>query len=272
MTDSECLVYVDSSSRGEWAVTAAAQLVPNVVPRAMLLATKEDVAAAPDLLVKAAAALPPGSTRQLVLPGPAERAVQEAASRVRYALVVVPPAGRKAIARLIKGSRVATVVREVKASVLVARRPPPAFRRLLLAVGGGVHSAATALGAIEVAKALGADLHVLHVDSGVELPSELPWTLKRPPSEKVAQRIDRAASLDGVKKALDAAGYGASIRTRNGTIVGEVLAEVEEGAHDLLVLGAHRAAGAARWVLDDVTEQILLGCPVSILVIRAPEP
>ena len=59
-----------------------------------------------------------------------------------YGLVIVPPAGRNALTRMLKGSRVATVVRSVKASVLVARRPPQRVRTILAAISGGDPSAA----------------------------------------------------------------------------------------------------------------------------------
>lgn len=270
----EILVYVDPSQRGEWAIGAAAQLVPALFTRLVLLATVDDVKDDPALLSRAKEAFAGKAReiREVVRPGPAERAVKEECERSRFALVVVPPAGRKAIARLLKGSRVATVVRQVKSSVLVARRPPPRFRRIVLAVGGGVHSLATALGAIEVAKALSAELEVLHVDSSVELPAELPWVEKRIPNPAITARSERETTLEGVKEALAANGFTRPLRLRRGMIVNEVLAEIEEHADDLLVLGAHRAAGAETWMLDDVTEQILLSSPISILVIRAPEP
>lgn len=270
----EILVYVDPSSRGEWAISAAAQLVPGLFRKVALLVTQDDAKSDPELPRRARAAFEgrADSIREVVRPGPAERAVKDECEHGRYALVVVPPAGRKAIARLLKGSRVATVVRQVKSSVLVARRPPPRFRRIVLAVGGGVHSLATALGAIEVAKALDADLEVLHVDSTVELPAELPWVEKRAPNPAITARSDRETTLERVKGALAAAGFTRPLRLRRGMIVNEVLAEIEEHADDLLVLGAHRAAGAETWMLDDVTEQILLSSPISILVIRAPEP
>lgn len=270
----EILVYVDPSQRGEWALRAAEQLVPVPFRGVVLLATKEDTKSDPKLLERARAGFEGRveSLREVIGVGPAERAVKEECERSRYGLIVVPPAGRKAIARLIKGSRVATVVRSVKSSVLVARRPPAKFGRVLLAVGGGVHSIATALGAIEVAKALNAELTVMHVDSSVELPSDLPWIEKRAPNPVITARSERDATLDRVREAMLAAGYREPLRMRRGMIVSEVMAEIEESAHDLLILGAHRAIGTETWMLDDVTEQILLSSPVSILVIRAPEP
>jgi nucleotide-binding universal stress UspA family protein len=275
MTEShaEILVYVDPSQRGEWAIGAALPLVPKLCSKVALLATAEDLKADPQILVRARARFEGRATvREIVEPGPAEKAVLTASERGRFTLLVVPPAGRKALARLIKGSRVATVVRQVRSTVLIARRPPQVFKRLVVAIGGGVHSVATAMGAAEVATALSAHLEALHVDSSVELPPDIPWVEKREPSARFAQRNEKDATLAEVAQVLASRGFPRPLRVRRGMIVEEVLAEVEEMADDLLILGAHRAAGADRWMLDDVTEQILLRCPISILVIRAPEP
>ena len=56
---------------------------------------------------------------------------------------------------------------------------------------------------------------------------------------------------------------------REGLVVDEVIAEVEQGAFDLLVVGAppERDRG---WGREDTTERLLLACPTSTLVVRAP--
>src|SRR6266545_2470582 len=117
-----------------------------------LVATAEDVQAHPGLLGQARARLgAAGSIGECVLPGPAERAVVAATQARRYDLLVVPPAGRGAIARMLKGSRVATVVRSVRAPVLVARRPPARLERILAAVSGGAATDAVVAAAAELA-------------------------------------------------------------------------------------------------------------------------
>lgn len=268
MPTPEILVYVDPSSRGEWALQAGALLVPALAGRVALLATEEDARADPQLLGRARAFFEgrAESVRAVSRRGPAERAVLEESLAARYLAIVVPPAGRRALARLLRGSRVATVVRQVRSTVLVARRPPERVRRVLLAVAGGPHSPLTARGAAEVARALGAELAAVHVQSGVELPAHLPLVGRRAPGEVEAD------PLAAVQSALAEAKVPVRIHVREGLVVDELLAEIEEKAHDLLVIGAHRAEGVDRFVLDDVTERILLQCPIPILVIRPPEP
>ena len=47
-------------------------------------------------------------------------------------------------------------------------------------------------------------------------------------------------------------------------------AEVDSGAHHLLVIGAQGEAPPGPWAPEDLTERILLGSAVSILVVREP--
>ena len=94
------------------------------------------------------------------------------AEATAYGLVVVPPAGRNAWQRMIKGSRVATVVREVHCPVLVARRPPPQLDRILAAVSGGAATEEVVAAAAELARGLNGHVDYLHVTSEVALPFE----------------------------------------------------------------------------------------------------
>ena len=169
----DCLVYVDPSQRGEWVLTLAAQLPRDYASRMVLLATAEDEALAPGLLARAGARLAVTgafSWNDRAPAGPAERAILEESTAHSYGLVIVPPAGRNALARMLKGSRVATVVRSVKASVLVARRPPARIGRMLVAVSGGAASEAVVEAALRLESATGARATFLHVASEVALP------------------------------------------------------------------------------------------------------
>jgi nucleotide-binding universal stress UspA family protein len=100
-----CLVYVDASPRGEWALTMAQGLPAALADPLTLVATIEDLAATPGLLDAARRRLEAAGRRvhALSAAGPAERALVDLASRQSYTLVVVPPAGRRARARRFRG-------------------------------------------------------------------------------------------------------------------------------------------------------------------------
>jgi nucleotide-binding universal stress UspA family protein len=266
--DASCLVYVDPSPRGDWALSLAAQLPGRERRRFDLLATREDLRAQAGLLDAAARRLAGArEVRSLVRPGPPRRAiVQQAEADAGYGLVVLPPAGRNAWQHMIKGSRIATVVRAVHVPVLVARRPPPQLERILAAVSGGAASEAVAAAAAGLARDLGGLVDYLHVTSEVTLPyapQEAPATPTPglPPD-----------ALHAALAALARAGGTGALVVREGLVVEVILDAFRTGAHDLLVVGASAARERARLGREDVTRRLVLGCPGSTLVVPAPSP
>jgi nucleotide-binding universal stress UspA family protein len=253
----DVLVYVDPLPRGDWALTVAAQLSSGWARSVHLLATSEDVATDVSLLVRARKHLAPGAAvTESSRPGPAEHAVVLEASARHYDLVLVPPAGRGAIARMLKGSRVATVVRRLRTPVLVARRPPARIERVLAALSGRDSSAPVIDAALDWERHAGARASFLHVRPEVAVPLGVGAGTEEPPGK---------AELEAARAALRARAREADLRERDGLVVEEVLDEYEVGAHHLLVIGARgEEAGFGH---EDVTERLLLRCPGSTLIV-----
>jgi nucleotide-binding universal stress UspA family protein len=257
----EALVYVDPTPRGDWALALARQLPAPLAARLHLLATREDLAREPGLLERARAAVAREGVAIRVgsRPGPAERAVVAEARDAPYGLLVVPPAGRGAVRRMLQGSRVATVVRSVRAPVLVARRPPPRIQRILAALSGGGPTSAVAAAASGLAARWGAAVTYLHVASEVALPFH--------PARSRAPQAPARDPVEACRAALAEAAPGGELLLHEGLVVEEVLEVLERGDHDLLVLGASAAERSGALGPEDVTERLLLGCPVSTLVV-----
>ena len=258
----ETLVYVDPSPRGEWALALLALLPPERRREVCLVATAEDHEAHPGLTDRARDRLQQAGAERVrvqVAPGPAERAVADAARASGFDLLVVPPAGRNALQRMLKGSRVASVVRSVRAPVLVARRPPARLERILAAVSGHASTQVVAAAAAELGLALQARVTYVHVASEVLLPYG-PGQLS----------LDQeSAPLQRLRERLRAAGHEAELLLRAGLTVDEVLEEFESGAHQLLVLGGQGEPAESAWAREDVTERLLLRCPGSTLIVPA---
>jgi nucleotide-binding universal stress UspA family protein len=266
----DCLVYVDPSPRGDWALSLAALLPAREKRSFSLLATAEDAAARKDLLEGAARRLAGArSLQQVVRPGPPRVAVVAEAEEGTYGLVIVPPAGRNALQRMLKGSRVATVVRGVHAPVLVARRPPPRLERILAAVSGGEATEAVVAAAAEMASGLNGHVDYLHVASEVALPYEPHDARPEAPEAAVVAPPD---ALHAAQAALARAGGTGSLVVREGLVVDEVLDAFEAGHYDLLVVGASSQATHPRLGRENVTQRIVLGCPGSTLVVPGARP
>ena len=244
------LVYLDPSPRGEWALVAAQLLPPAWLTQLRLLATEEDLASDPKLFLKARARFAGAIVVEAVRPGPAERAVVAEAQVGNLDLIVVPPAGRGAIARMLRGSRVATVVRAVRAPVLVARRPPQRLDRVLGAISGGESTTRVLDAALRWEEQAGAHATFVHVSSTVALPAH-------------ASDVEGGRAV--VEAALRARGVASRLLVREGLVVDELLDAFETGAHQLLVIGSSDAAGG--FGREDVTERLLLACPGSVLIV-----
>jgi nucleotide-binding universal stress UspA family protein len=260
------LLYVDPSPRGEWALQLASLLPESLVSSWTLLATSEDAAADKQLLARARTRFSgrSGGVEEKTAAGPAERAVGGEAESGAYGLVLVPPAGRNALQRLLRGSRVATVVRSVKADVLVARRPPARIDRILAALSGGPFTRTVARTALELGRALGAETRFLHVVSEIVLPFGGHGAREAVPDAREAARDPERR----VRAALRELGAEASLAAQEGLVVDEVLAEMENGAYPLLVVGARSGGASSGWGADDLAVRILLHCPASVLVVR----
>jgi nucleotide-binding universal stress UspA family protein len=256
----DVLVYLDPSPRGEWALAAAAQLPSRWRGTLRLLATAEDAAADPSLVDRARERLAgAGPVETVTRPAPAERAVIEEARARRYGLLVVPPAGRGAVARMLKGSRVATVVRSVGAPVLVARRPPERIERVLGALSGRDTTAAVLEAALAWEERPGAHAAFVHVRSEVPLPAGAG-------DAAVPVEVPGGVDLEAARSTLAARGREVDLQLRDGLVVEETLDAFEAGAFHLLVIGAH-GEGSPGFGREDVTERLLLGCPGSTLIV-----
>ena len=253
----EVMVYVDPSPRGEWALALARQVSESWASRLHLVATAEDVAASPALLERARAAVAAAGVTEAVRPGPAERAVVAEALSREWGLVIVPPAGRGAIARMLRGSRVATVVRAVRAPVLVARRPPPRVDRVLGALSGRRSTEAVVDAALEWELRTGARASFVHVSAEVPVGA---------PADGGAPDRDLDRELDRILAVLHRRSATDRLAIRDGLVVDEVLDAFEQQAQHLLVVGA-RDEGDAGFGREDVTERLLLACPGSTLVV-----
>ncbi len=253
----KCLVYVDPSQRGEWALALAALVLPGLADSVVLLATEEDVEAHPQLLTVARARFGGlGGLEERTGAGPAERAIGAAVAAGGFGLVVVPPAGRNALQRMLRGSRVARVVRAVDAAVLVARRPPGRLERILAVVSGGAGTRLVIEAALRLERATGAVATFLHVASEVTLPYA-PEAAAAPQAPRVSPEAAARALLEGL---------GRTPLVREGLVVEEVLGELENGAYDLLVVGAPPESGG--WAREDVAERLLLASGASVLIAR----
>ncbi len=200
-------------------------------------------------------------------PGSPEEIIAAEARESEYGLIVLAPAGRHGFIKLFYGSMVAHVVQRVSTSILVVRgeaKMPPA--RVLVCVSGARHSLTTVSVAAQAAGILGAQLTLLTVLSqvGIGMKGGEPWD--RDPGtflegdDPLARHMKIAAEVAG------RIGPRPEARIREGLVGEEILREIREGGHDLLVVGTHWAQDCDT-VYEDLTSDLVQTSPITTMVV-----
>lgn len=171
------------------------------------------------------------------------------------------------------GSTVNKVTRTLSIPVCIARQVPEKIGKILVCTAAEEFSLETLRTAGRLLAGTQAEIHLLHVMSQVALRLDSPSADLRDTAETAIQRGTREGKhLELGLNLLVESGISRPPlpALRHGLVVDEVLAEVEEGGFDLLVIGGHFQPGRTHWIeflLDDVSGQLLKRSSCSVLII-----
>jgi nucleotide-binding universal stress UspA family protein len=219
----------------------------------------------------------------------AEQILEEAASS-EYDLVVVGTRGRHGITRFLLGSTAERIAREASAPVLLVQRAADSLERILVCTAGGEPGLAAVRMGGRVARLVGARVTVLHVMSqlpGSPVPSHsgplqvVPQTpapqeapeaqtecLEATATELMERDTREGAHLREALDILEGMKIPAVARVRHGLVLDEITDEIHEGDHGLIVVGTKPAEGWMRFLLNDVSQQIIGCTDRPVLVVR----
>lgn len=212
--------------------------------------------------------------KRLIRRGEPSQQLVDEAKRGHYDLVIVAREYRhRHTPRFRSRSTTARLARHIPSHLLIARNVPERLDRILICSGAERPSAETVRLAGLLTGLSGADIGLLHVMSQVALRADSP---SEDLEETAEQAIDRQTPegehlLEAIAL-LREDGITTEIQPiiRHGLVVDQVLAEIEKGDYELLVLGSHHQPTMTRWMdvlLDDVTDELLAKSPISTLVI-----
>ena len=146
------------------------------------------------------------------------------------------------------------------------------FKRILVPMDFSEHADNALRLGVELAQASGASLTLLHVGVVPHVYSTefgmgsavgpLFTEMSQQLAEEQRHKLERVAQT-AVPEALEHV-----IVLREGFPPEEVLAQVKEGEHDLVVMGTHGRTGLGRVFLGSVTERVVRECPVPVMVTR----
>ena len=145
-----------------------------------------------------------------------------------------------------------------------------AVKNILVPTDFSAASEAAVRYAYELALALGARLHVLHVLENPFAPGAFMEMYSPPPSDyftELERQSDQKlrASLTEEQKART----GAVLTNRLGVPSSEILDRLDEEPRiDLVVMATHGRGGVARLVMGSVTDKVIRAAPCPVLTLR----
>ena len=212
------------------------------------------------------------------------------AAQEPYDFLIVGTRGRRGITRFLLGSTAERIVRQATVPVLLAKGERDSVERMLICTAAGETGLASVEFGGRVAQLAGAQVTVLHVMSQVLATPVLPHAgalqvmpqTPAPPDEPGGQFADLKASAEQLMEGSAPEGMHleqalailadlslpAEARVRHGLVIDEILAEIYEGDHDMVVVGSRLARGWTRFLLDDLGQQIIDCTDRPVLVVR----
>lgn len=184
-------------------------------------------------------------------------------------LIVIGARGRARVRRMLLGDTAHELAEKSPIPMVIVRRASSTIERILVCTAGGEHGRTDTHYAANIAQAAGASMTILHVMSQVPI-------TRRSSTEQISQPYDwhlehqtaEGKHLAELVSISEEAGASAEPKIRWGLVVDEILAEAREGNYDLVAVGAHQGAGLMRFLLDDVTEEIIARLDRPVLVVR----
>lgn len=204
----------------------------------------------------------------LLLQGAAPDAVRRAARERRVRLVVVGTHGRTGAARVFLGSVAARLVATAPCPVLAVRRRPrkPLPRTLMFATDFSRASGPAWKTALELARAAGARLRIVHVQRPLAEGQALRWAYAEAERELLAEAGKR---LDRLREAARRTGARADTMLLRGT-PHEAIGRAARTAPDTwIVVGTHGRTGLSGALLGSVAARVVATSPCPVLTVRA---
>jgi nucleotide-binding universal stress UspA family protein len=201
--------------------------------------------------------------------GHADEQILDEAAEWRADLIVLGRAGQRGLTRFIMGATANRILQYAPCPVLLHKGQPAKLKKILVCTAGGEPGLRNVDVAGQVAEYAQAEVTVMHVMSQVALSDKAFMPDLAASAEELIDRQTREGQhLQAAIDQLTTRSVRGVPKVRHGFVVDEILAELREGQHDLLVAGAHSAHGLTRWLLDDVTADLLQETNLPVLVVR----
>ena len=200
---------------------------------------------------------------------PVTEIVQRTRERA-YDLVAIGAERRGAQEFFLPSAKAYSITEAISPPVLVVPCERPQLKRILICSGGGAYIENAVKFAAGIAKALSAEIALLSV---IPPPPAMHGTLyRRQRDVEALLKSDSALArnLRHEKKMIEDAGVRATIRIGHGIVIDQILNEITQGDHDLVVAGSWAIRDRWRtYIIGNITREIVNRTDRPVLVIRS---
>lgn len=147
--------------------------------------------------------------------------------------------------------------------------PEALYRRILVPTDFSPQSEEAWRTARRLARAVGAEVVLLHVFVEMSLFSEGAWSGRRVREVYESTRAWVDETLERWASQAQAEELAVRTRVRTGVPYREILAAAAEEQADLIVLGTHGRGGLDRALLGSVTDRVIRLAPCPVLAVRS---
>jgi nucleotide-binding universal stress UspA family protein len=161
------------------------------------------------------------------------------------------------------------IIKLIKPPVLIVTGNPSALKRILVCSGGKVYIESAFDLIARIAQGASASVALFHVMPEAPALYSGIRKLELNPALLLDSNSELARNLRRQRDLLTAHGIQTEIRLRQGFVLDEIFAELQQGPYDLIVAGSSLSTGPLRtYILGDVTRQIVNRADCPVLVTR----
>jgi nucleotide-binding universal stress UspA family protein len=184
-------------------------------------------------------------------------------------ITVLSPLGRPQIRRLLTGRSIRHLMEEISGPIFYVPESRLPLKKLLICIGGLGYEVTAEHIAMQIAMKGRAEITLLHIVPPIDL--------DYPTARAVSKNWQNLTETDtpvgrSLRQALDIAktdGLTANVKTRQGNVVEEILAELKEATYDLLCMGSQYSANALRQLYaPNVTAEVAETAGIPVLTAR----
>jgi len=140
------------------------------------------------------------------------------------------------------------------------------IKKVMIATDGSVNTEKAVITGIEIAKSMEAKLYAVHVVPDIHAPVAKGGGLSKAREEHI--KSDGEKSIDHVEELAKKAGIEVEKKVLSGNPGNEIIKFAHENDIDLIVMGRLGKSGATRFLIGGVSDKVVRGSSVEVLIAR----